>query len=341
MDPVGKKPAEPQRNEGNEVVSIDALPSEVKTMIAQNLDLDPESLTSLRLTNKEWKQIVDENVLALGRLKRDFPGIFSRVEKLVNEKFHSKQSRSMMAKAVAFVTRKNKKKEPVAIDENSAPFKMAVRARFSDEFKRICEDFDVPRDLYTQKAGNEEIVAYESENVEEIKRWIKEKQDLGLCQLCRVVYLNTQHDVELAKDLSDPEDLSHEADQWRNALEENTPHLDMVRVNLAVSDADIEYLPPEISKFRNLDILSLSGVRALSPEIGALSKLNELHITGSKLKSLPPEIGQLKRLNTLVISNNEGPLSIPKEILKCKRLKSPKFDGVKFTKESKSIIKNL
>jgi Leucine-rich repeat (LRR) protein len=46
------------------------------------------------------------------------------------------------------------------------------------------------------------------------------------------------------------------------------------------------------------------GLTALPPEIGQLTALTELHLSGNQLTALPPEIGQHKALTVLRLAGN-------------------------------------
>src|SRR5207244_818208 len=53
----------------------------------------------------------------------------------------------------------------------------------------------------------------------------------------------------------------------------------------------------------------------LPPEIGCLSNLNELDLTGNQVSQLPPEIGCLSKLEILSVDNNSKLLTPPPEIV--------------------------
>jgi hypothetical protein len=90
-------------------------------------------------------------------------------------------------------------------------------------------------------------------------------------------------------------------------LEENTPIIKFM-------DRDVPMLP-NISKFKHLDQIIITGakLKELHPSIGELSNLCMLVLANNKLTSLPIEIGKLKKLEFLNIKGNSIE-TIPNEI---------------------------
>src|SRR5438874_1146323 len=62
-----------------------------------------------------------------------------------------------------------------------------------------------------------------------------------------------------------------------------------------------------------LDLTNL-GLIALPPEVGRLTALTGLHLSGNQLTALPPEIGRLTALTELYLHDNPG-LGLPVEAL--------------------------
>ena len=85
------------------------------------------------------------------------------------------------------------------------------------------------------------------------------------------------------------------------------------RLNLSIKG--LPALPPEIGKLTKLEELYLhsAGLAELPREIGELMNLRVLDLNNNQLTALPPEIGQLTKLTTLDLRGN--PLSTPPEIL--------------------------
>ena len=90
-------------------------------------------------------------------------------------------------------------------------------------------------------------------------------------------------------------------------LEENTPIIKFM-------DRDVPMLP-NVSKFKHLDQIIITGakLKEIHPSIGDLSSLCMLVLANNKLTSLPIEIGKLKKLEFLNIKGNSIE-TIPNEI---------------------------
>ena len=76
----------------------------------------------------------------------------------------------------------------------------------------------------------------------------------------------------------------------------------------------LEYLPPEIGNLTGLTQLNLTGnqLTGLPPEIGNLTSLTELNLHNNQLRTvLPPEIGNLTSLTVLDLSANVLESSVP------------------------------
>jgi hypothetical protein len=90
-------------------------------------------------------------------------------------------------------------------------------------------------------------------------------------------------------------------------LEDNTPIIKFM-------DRDVPMLP-NVSKFKHLDQIIITGakLKEIHPSIGDLSNLCMLVLANNKLTSLPIEIGKLKKLEFLNIKGNSIK-TIPNEI---------------------------
>lgn len=90
-------------------------------------------------------------------------------------------------------------------------------------------------------------------------------------------------------------------------LEDNTPTIKFM-------DRDVPMLP-NVSKFKQLDQIIITGakLKEIHPSIGDLSNLCMLVLANNKLTSLPIEIGKLKKLEFLNIKGNSIE-TIPNEI---------------------------
>ena len=92
-------------------------------------------------------------------------------------------------------------------------------------------------------------------------------------------------------------------------LEETTPIIKFMNREVPVI--------PNVSKFKNLDQIIITGakLKEVHPSIGDLEKLGLLVLANNKLTSLPSEIGKLKNLEFLNIKGN-AIKTIPSEIAK-------------------------
>ena len=91
-------------------------------------------------------------------------------------------------------------------------------------------------------------------------------------------------------------------------------------------------LPPEIGRLSRLQELQLyaNKLTALPPEIGQLSQLQLLWLSGNQLIALPPEIGQLSQLQGLWLSRNQL-TALPPEIGQLSQLQGLKLEGNQLT----------
>ncbi len=166
------------------------------------------------------------------------------------------------------------------------------------------------------------------EIVERITKEIEQKQDVALCQFCRIVLSDRK--ISLEEHLEDPEQAQKEAKRWRETLEDRSP--DIQQINIANPRKDkpqFYYIPPEIQYFSKLESFTsmYMDIKSIPPEIEKLTNLKHIYFHRCDLRSLPPEIGKLQNLETIFILNGSdlltGPttISIPKEILQCEKLR--------------------
>ncbi|MBS0604617.1 MAG: leucine-rich repeat domain-containing protein [Verrucomicrobia bacterium] len=108
--------------------------------------------------------------------------------------------------------------------------------------------------------------------------------------------------------------------QKRTFLEENAIAFQNV-VRLDLQNVALKTLPKEIGLISNLRTLLLTGnqLTALPPEIAELKKLRVLNVSSNRLASLPDEIGELDALVYLQMNSNRLK-EVPPEIGKLKHL---------------------
>ncbi len=143
------------------------------------------------------------------------------------------------------------------------------------EFERLCTDYAIAN-THDKKSA---------------KLLIKRESDIALCKFARAFiggdFVNRSKEPQ------------KEASDWRNYLAEYPVPL----AHLPMTHGDLpEHIPPEISQFTTLGSLFIEyPAKSLPPEIGRLSNLRNLRLTGTHLKTLPHEILDLK-LSTLSFS---------------------------------------
>ncbi len=79
------------------------------------------------------------------------------------------------------------------------------------------------------------------------------------------------------------------------------------RTEISLPYMGIKSLPPEIGQLTNLTTLFLSGnqLTSLPKELGQLTKLYDLYMHNNKLKSVPAELGRLTNLTKLRLDGNQ------------------------------------
>jgi hypothetical protein len=103
-------------------------------------------------------------------------------------------------------------------------------------------------------------------------------------------------------------------------------------IALRLSHLGLQALPAEIGQLSQLQWLDLSGnqLTALPAEIGQLSQLQELDLSYNQSIALPPEIGQLSQLHWLHLSNNQL-AALPTEIGQLSQLQKLNLSGNQLT----------
>ena len=101
--------------------------------------------------------------------------------------------------------------------------------------------------------------------------------------------------------------LREKAALLREALAYSEAAGQLTELKLRRRNLDLRALPPEISFFRSLQKLDLTGnhLRELPPEIGNLTALRYLDLAGNHLRELPSEIGKLTALTWLNLQNTQ------------------------------------
>ena len=84
-----------------------------------------------------------------------------------------------------------------------------------------------------------------------------------------------------------------------------------------------KWIGVELSRERVVCLLlsNWGDLNSIPPEIGLLTKLEDLHLQGNDLKSVPAEIGKLASLEFLNLQGNSGLRSFPAEMGQLKSLK--------------------
>ena len=87
-------------------------------------------------------------------------------------------------------------------------------------------------------------------------------------------------------------------------------------VDLELEDVDLtDAVPAELGQLTSLEMLDLTGnqLTSLPAEIGQLTSLKVLYLIDNRLTIVPAEIGQLASLKWLELNNNQL-MSVPAEI---------------------------
>ena len=146
-----------------------------------------------------------------------------------------------------------------------------------------------------------------------------------IAQLDRVrISLDRQiHNYDLwAKGVSGGDVLDYHASQLQTMLKELELMIKEGERAIRMRGADFLLLIEQAAQdgWQRLDLSNL-GLTELPPEIGRLTDLTFLSLTGNQLTTLPAEIGRLTGLTTLVLSRNEL-TTLPAEIDQLTNLKS-------------------
>jgi internalin A len=96
----------------------------------------------------------------------------------------------------------------------------------------------------------------------------------------------------------------------------------------------------EQAKEENWEKLDLGdkGIEVLPKELGNLSNLTELYLSGNRLMKIPIEIGNLSNLKKLYLSSNDL-LSFPKELCKLSKLEDLKLHSNRLSLIPKELVK--
>lgn len=115
-------------------------------------------------------------------------------------------------------------------------------------------------------------------------------------------------------------------------------------IGLSFTYNNLSKLPAEIGNLSNLEELSISGNTsgAIPTEIGKLDKLKSLILSiNLSQSSIPAEIGNLFNLEVLTLANNQLIGKIPAEISNLQKLKVLNFSGNQLAGEIPAEISNL
>lgn len=116
--------------------------------------------------------------------------------------------------------------------------------------------------------------------------------------------------------------------------------VDFSQAEISFSHKEIGTLPEQIIKMmKNVRVLHLHNARlqSLPENIGTLTELRELNVSGNFITELPKSIGKLKNLTTLNLRNNEI-TTLPKSLSKLTNLKYLYLNGTLIDKEVPSEI---
>lgn len=321
------------------------LPPEIQLMIAGFADLETQK--NLRLLSRDWARIIDDpGVYSIKKFHELYPELYQRIEQLIPKINLKPKKKGLLGRIKNLAV---KKPEPLPkLQKGTLPYRTVFAALFLQELKRLCQDYEVP--LY----GGSDAQKIDLSIVGGLKEDIKQKQDLSLCQFCRILY--TDHagslieeiegaKIQLAEDLFDPKAYLKEAESWRKFLQKKPPKNRQLEIdNIFGHLPQLAHIPPEICFFSNLKrmIIKYIQLKSLPPEIGQLKHLETLILTFSTIKSLPPEIGDLQELITLKIYNLENsPIMLSHQILNCKQLKNLLLSPVSKDECTGDVLKKL
>lgn len=95
-------------------------------------------------------------------------------------------------------------------------------------------------------------------------------------------------------------------EKWYYSMDEAMREPDKV-VKLSLKDQGFKYFPTEITYFRNLQILNLSGnkIKEIPGSIGDLTNLTVLILTDNKIRLLSDDMAKLDNLTQLYLASNK------------------------------------
>ena len=133
--------------------------------------------------------------------------------------------------------------------------------------------------------------------------------------------------------------VMHDVKQMKAYLadEANQQMVDRV-TNILIYDEELEAIPPEIFKFKNLRILCLTGgkISMIPQAIGNLSNLRTLDLSTNEIREIPKTVGKLQKLVRLELSGNQI-TSIPDEIGNLQKLTALRLNFNQITEIPHSI----
>jgi Leucine-rich repeat (LRR) protein len=112
---------------------------------------------------------------------------------------------------------------------------------------------------------------------------------------------------------------------------------------LILGSNQITEIPDSIGKLTNLVELDLNDnqINKISPEIGKLTNLKILYLNNNNITSLPPEIGNLTNLEELYVHNNPQLETLPAELAKLPKLKTPISVGNNYEWLDDAVVKKF
>jgi Leucine-rich repeat (LRR) protein len=112
---------------------------------------------------------------------------------------------------------------------------------------------------------------------------------------------------------------------------------------LILGSNQITEIPDSIGELTNLVELDLNDnqINKISPEIGKLTNLKILYLNNNNITSLPPEIGNLTNLEELYVHNNPELETLPVELTKLPKLKSPISVGNNYEWLDDAVVKKF